>query len=137
MKKLIVLTVFILFSGIVFSQTLQKGSILGVHHLTITLKPDVTMNQFLDFFTKKWIPGVEGNLDGWKAVIVKSFKGEHVNEYGIVWYIESMKHHDKYYNKDGSQTDEMKAAFEKNQPINDELEKLGTWTSTFTDWVVQ
>ena len=137
MKKLIIAAAFILLAGVAFGQTLQKGSLLGVHHMTITLKPDVTMNQFLDLFTKKWIPDVEGNLDGWKGIIVKSNKGEHVNEYGIVWYIESMKHYNKYYNKDGSQTDEMTAALEKNQPINDELEKLGTWTSTFTDWVIQ
>ena len=128
MKKLIIAAAFILLAGVAFGQTLQKGGIIGVNHMTITLKPDVTMNQFLDFFTKKWIPDVEGNLDGWKGIIVKGNKGEHVNEYGIVWYIESMKHYNKYYNKDGSQTDEMTAVFEKNQPINDELEKLGTWT---------
>ena len=31
---------------------------------------------------------------------------------------------------DRSVTDEMAAKFEKAQPINDELEKLGTWTWT-------
>ena len=48
-----------------------------------------------------------------------------------------MEDYDRYYKSDGSVTDEMAAKFEKAQPINDELEKLGTWTSTYTDWVVQ
>jgi hypothetical protein len=94
------------------------------------------MDQYLDFFTNKWIPEMEKNFDGWKGVLVKGNKGGHVNEYGIVWYIESMEHYYKYFNKDGSQTDENEALNEKTQPIIDELEKLGTQTSKFTDWVI-
>ena len=137
MKKLIIATAFILLAGVAFGQHLQKGVIVGVHHLTITPKSGVTMDQYLDFFKNKWIPEFEKHVDGWKGFIVKGNKGEHVNEYGMVWYIESVKDHDKYLNKDGSNTDEFEAAMEKLQPMQDELDKLGTWSSEFTDWVIQ
>lgn len=137
MKKFIVITAFILFAGIGFGQNLQKGVILGVHHMTITLKPDVTMDQFMDVFKNKWIPEVEKHLMGWKGLVVKGNKGEQVNEYGLVWYIESMKDHDKYHKSDGSPNEEMEEIVEKLQPVIDELAKFGTWTSTYTDWVIQ
>jgi hypothetical protein len=105
--------------------------------MTITLKPDVTMDQFLDAVKNKWITEAEKHFDGWKGIIVKGNKGEHMIEYGLVWYIESMKAYNKFFNNDGSQTDEGKAVIEKLQPVEDELEKLGTWTSTYTDWVIQ
>ena len=137
MRKLILTTALVLLAGITFGQTLQKGVILGVHHVTITLKLDVTMDQYLDVVKNKWFTEAEKYMDGWKGFIVKGNKGEHVNEIGMVWYIESMKDFNKIYNNDGSETDEGKAVFEKMQPIWDELEKLGTWTSTYTDWVIQ
>ena len=136
MKKLIIAAALILLAGVTFGQTLHKGSIIGVHHMTITLKADVTMDQFLDVLKNKWIAEAERHLDGWKGIIVKGNKGEHVNEYGLVWYIESVKHYDKYFSDDGP-NDEMEAVFEKTQSAQDELDKLGTWTSTFTDWIIQ
>ena len=84
MRKLFVITALLLFAGIAFGQTLNKGSMIGVHPMTITLESGVTMDQFLDFFTNKWIPEVEKLFDGWKGIIVKGNKGEHVNEYGLV-----------------------------------------------------
>ncbi len=49
MRRLILTTALVLLAGITFGQTLKKGVILGVHHMTITLEPDVTMDQYLDF----------------------------------------------------------------------------------------
>ena len=137
MKRLIIAAAFILLAGVAFGQHLQKGIILGVHHMTITLKPDVTMDQYLDFIKNKVIPEREKHFDGWKLFIVKGNKGEHVNEYGVAYYIESMKDYNEIYNNDGSQTDKGKAGSEKMQPIMDELEKLGTGASTYTDWLIQ
>ena len=137
MRKLIIAAAFILLTGVLFGQTLQKGSLLGVHHMTITLEPDVSIDQFLDHLKKIWIPEVEKHLDGWKGFIVKGNKGEHVNEYGIVWYIESVKDHDKYHKNDGSPNEEMEAIVEKLQPVINGLAKLGSWTSTYTDWIIQ
>ncbi len=83
------------------------------------------------------IPEREKQFDGWKVFIVKGNKGEHVNEIGMVFYIESMKDYNEIYNNDGSQTDKGKAGSEKMQPVMDELRKLGTWTREYTDWLIQ
>ena len=137
MKKIILTAAVVLIVGMSFGQTLKKGVILGVHHMTITLEPDVTMDQYLDFFKNKVIPEREKQFDGWKVFIVKGNKGEHVNEIGMVFYIESMKDYNEIYNNDGSQTDKGKAGSEKMQPVMDELRKLGTWTREYTDWLIQ
>ena len=89
MKKLIFAAALILLAGVAYGQHLQKGVILGVHNVTITLKPDVTMDQYLDAY-KKTLSDSEKMFDGWKGFLVKGNKGENVNEYGLVWYIESV-----------------------------------------------
>ena len=49
MKKLFIIIVYILFAGIAYGQTFQKGSIIGIHEWTITPDSGVTMSQFLEF----------------------------------------------------------------------------------------
>ena len=63
--------------------------------------------------------------------------GENNNSIGILWFFESESDRNKYFNEDGSMSDLGNATFEKLQPIQDELAKLGTWTSKYTDWIVQ
>jgi len=135
MKKLIVSTVFILFSGFTFSQTLEKGNLIGMHVMTINLDQDVTMNQFLDFFSSKLIPEIN-KWEGWKAYLAKGIRGENENSFGIIYVIESEDARNKYYNEDGSMN-ELGISFQKEiQPIFDELNKLGTWNTKYTDWMV-
>ena len=137
MKKLIVVTALILFTGVTFSQTLQKGNLVGMHILTINLDPDVTMNQFLDFFSSKVIPEIEESFPGWKAYLVKGIRGENANSFGLIYVIESEEDRNKYYNEDGSQNELGNSIVEKVQPIMTELNQLGTWTTEYTDWLVQ
>ena len=137
MKKLIVVTALILFTGVTFGQTLQKGNLVGMHILTINLDPDVTMNQFLDFFSSKVIPEIEESFPGWKAYLVKGIRGENANSFGLIYVIESEEDRNKYYNEDGSQNELGNSIVEKVQPILTELNQLGTWTSKYTDWLVQ
>ena len=137
MKKLIVVTALILFTGITFGQTLQKGNLVGMHILTINLDPDVTMNQFLDFFSSKVIPEIEESFPGWKAYLVKGIRGENANSFGLIYVIESEEDRNKYYNEDGSQNELGNSIVEKVQPIMTELNQLGTWTTEYTDWLVQ
>ena len=137
MKKLIVVTALILFTGITFGQTLQKGNLVGMHILTINLDPDVTMNQFLDFFSSKVIPEIEESFPGWKAYLVKGIRGENANSFGLIYVIESEEDRNKYYNEDGSQNELGNSIVEKVQPIMTELNQLGTYTTEYTDWLVQ
>ena len=136
MRKLILTTALVLLAGVTFGQTLQKGGILVVHHMTFTLDPDVTMDQFLDVFINKWITEAEKHLDGWKGFLLKGDRGENENSYAFMFYIESLEARDKYIDSEGQPNDVGNAAMVKMQPVTDELEKWGTWTSTYTDWVI-
>lgn len=137
MKNLILTAALILVFGTTFGQMLQKGNLVGVHHLTVNLDPDVNMNQFKDFYVNKVIPEYEKHITGTKAYLLKGIRGENINSLGIIWIFETEGDRNKYFNEDGSFSDFGNTTFEKLQPIDDELEKLGTWTSKYTDWIVQ
>ena len=133
MKSLLLTVTLILVVGITFGQTLQKGNLVGVHVMTINLDPDVTMNQYLDFYVNKYIPEWEKNFPGIKVSIAKGIRGENKNIFGLIYFADSEEARDKFFNED----ELGKAAYEKLQPVTVELQKLGTYTSTYTDWVIQ
>jgi len=76
MKKLVLLTALILLLGSAFGQGLQKGNIVGVQTLTVTLNQGVTMEQFTDYLIKKCFPEFEKAHQGWKYYLTKGIKGE-------------------------------------------------------------
>ena len=127
----------VLISGFTFGQTLQKGNLIGMHVMTINLDPDVTMNQFLDFFSNKAIPEIEKDFPGWNAYLVKGIRGENENKFGLIYVIDSEDDRNKYYNEDGSNNELGNSIMEKIQPIMTELSQLGTWTTEYTDWLVK
>ena len=138
MKKLILITAALfLVAGTTFGQPFQKGNLVGFHVITVNLSPDVTMEQYQEFFISKVIPEIEKQYSGWKAYSVKGIRGENENSIGVIYVIESEKHRDKYYNEDGSLNELGIATNEKLKPVTEEFEKLGTFTSTYTDWVIQ
>ena len=137
MKKLILTAALILVVGTTFGQTLQKGNLVGFHVITINLDPDVTMNQFIDFFSNKLIPEYEKNFPGVKSYIAKGIRGENENSYVWIMLFESVEDRDKYFNEDGTCNELGNSAMEKLQPIIEEGSKLGTFTTTYTDWVIQ
>jgi len=137
MKKLLVLTALILFSGIVFSQTLQKGNLIGVHVLDVHLNPDVTYNQVHEFTINTLIPEFEKHF-GNKVYSTKGVRGENKYEYGMIYIFESEEARAKYYNDDGSLTELGNSAMEKIRPTLDEFEnKFGDFNFKYTDWIVQ
>jgi hypothetical protein len=136
MKKLVLIAAVILMAGITYGQSLQKGNLVGTHVITVSLKPGVTMEKFIEFFSAKLIPEVEKNYPGWKAYIVKGIRGENNNSFGLIYVIKSEKDRDKYYNADGSASELGKSVTEKLQPVLDEAAKLGTFTTKYTDWVI-
>ena len=137
MKKLVIIGILVLLSGITFGQSLQKGNLVGMHVLTVNLNPDVTMNQFLHFYSSKVIPQVETNFPGWKAYLVKGVRGENENKFGVIYVIDSEDDRNKLFNEDGSANELGNSIMQNIQPIMDESNQLGTWTSVYTDWLVQ
>lgn len=137
MKKLILTAALILVVGTTFGQTFQKGNFVGLHVMTITLNPDATMNQFMDFFANKAGPEFEKNFPGIKTYIAKGIRGENENSFGLFYIADSVEDRDKYWNEDGTLNELGNSAWEKLQPIFEEVNKLGTYTTIYTDWVIQ
>jgi len=137
MKKLAFITVFMLLSGFAFGQNIQKGNLIGTHVMTVTLQPGVTMEKLMDFYKTNVIPEMEKNYSNMKAYQVKGVRGEKMNSFGMILVFKSAQDRDKYYNADGSYSELGESANAKLKPVSDELQKLGSVTSEYTDWIVQ
>ena len=136
MKKLILIAILAFVAGTMYGQNLKKGNFVGFHVLTITLSPNVTMDKYLDFFKNKVIPEDEKSYEC-KSYILNGIRGECKKciGYMIVWPTEAGR--DKFFLSEGGLNELGEAASAKMKPIMDELRKLGTYTSKYTDWVVQ
>jgi hypothetical protein len=136
MKKLILIAMVIFVAVTTYSQTLQKGNFVGYHVLAIDLKQNVTMDQYLDMYKNKLVPALEKNFQG-KWYLIKGFGGECENCYGAIIVWKSEADCNKFWKKEGGLTDLGQTTMDKLKPLIDELEKLGTATSKYTDWIVQ
>lgn len=137
MRKLVFLMSLFLLTGLTFGQTLQKGNLIGAHVTTITLQPGVTMEKFMDFYKSKVMPEYEKNFPGMKAYLVKSLRGENKDSFGGFMVFETEADRNKYFAPDGNYTEAGNAAYAKLKPALDELNKLGTMTTKYNDWLVQ
>jgi hypothetical protein len=139
MKKLILISALILITGFTFGQTLKKGAVLAIRSYNVTLQPNVTMNQFLDFFMNKYIPEFEKSYPGIKLFLLNGDRGEKKYQLGTIWYFESVAIRDKYWPSEISdtQTDIAKAAGEKMKTIGEEAGKyVLNSTEISTDWII-
>jgi hypothetical protein len=137
MKKLILFAAMILMTGLAFGQSLQKGTLIGTHVITITPNSGVTVDKCMEFVKTKLIPEMAKNIPDWKVYLLKGIRGENNNSFGLLYVIKSAQERDKYYNADGSDSELMKSVNAKLKPITDELGKLGTLTTKYTDWIIQ
>ena len=138
MKIKFLTVVFIFLTQISFAQRLKKGTLFGVHTISVELKPGVTMDEFKTFFVSKVIPEYEKHWIGLHGYMMQSFKDS--NSLAIVWQFESVQARNKYFTADGKSNDLEKSNQEKVKPIEKELEKYGTYTVHYKDtddWVVQ
>ncbi len=147
MKTKTILFLFLLMSiGMtqLSAQTIKKGAMIAIKTYVFTLQPDVTMNQFQDFWINKYIPEVEKCYPGLKIFLMKANRGDRKNQFGEIWYLESLQLRDKYWptEADEATSEYAKAAEEKLKPINDEVGKLVLplvlpgITGGSTDWIV-
>ncbi len=140
MKKLVTILIIILFAGTVFGQNLQKGAVVAIRVYTLTLKPDVTMNQCLDFWINKYNPEFEKCYPGLKIFVLGGDRGEKKNQIGELWYFDSVKLRDKYFPSpdDTTSTEFDKAATKRLKPLSDEWSKyVLSGTSVYTDWIIK
>ena len=136
MKKLIIFSALFLFSGITFGQSLQKGGVVAIHEWTLKLKPDITMNQFLDHWEETIVPEMEKLIPEMKALTLKGVRKNNKYEYAALYYYNSLEDLRKYWKEDGSSTEDGAAIMEKFAPLLAELSKFGEFTYTAKDWVI-
>lgn len=136
MKKLILIGAILLVSNFSFGQTLLKGNLVGVHLMSVDLKANVTMDEFKTSFISKVIPEYEKHF-GVKGYLVKGVRGENNNSFGIIWVFNNEQARDRFFNEDGTPNDLGTSTIDKVGVIDKELEKLGTYSTKFTDWVIQ
>jgi len=142
MKKSIIAVAFILLAGAAFSQTLQKGSILAPHVITVDLDPDVTYNQWKDYALTKYIPAYnkhfQGDLEMYYAEVDR---GDDENGISLIWVFKSLEVRDKYFTKEGAATELWSSKIEKiSQDLDDVEIDLGTTSISYghyNDWVIQ
>ncbi len=137
MKKFIIIISLAAIAKFSIAQQLQKGNLIGIITISVTLKPGATMEQFEDFYSSKYIPALEHAFKEFKGSFIKSRRGEHANKYGILWIVKTEQDRDQYFNSDGKLNEVGKAAMAKIADVEKELEKIATTSSVFTDWIVQ
>ena len=137
MKRLIIIAAIILVANCSFGQSLKKGNLVGLHVMTINLASGATMDQFQTYFINNVIPEYEKHFQGAKGYLVKGVRGENNNSMAVIWVFDTEQSRDKYFGADGNPNDLGKSAIEKVSVVDKELDKIGTHTTKFTDWVVQ
>ena len=140
MKKALFTFAFALLCIFSFGQTIQKGSLLGLHVITPTLKEGVTMQDYTNFVTNKFIPAYEKAYPDVKAYLLKSVRGQDSSSIGVVFIFNSEADRNKYWNNDATMTELGKAADAKLSEIGKEFDKYQVPSNTpdkYNDWVVQ
>ena len=136
MKKLMIITALVLFAGVAFGQSFQKGGVVGIHEWSLKLNPDVTMNQFLELWDSEAIPAMKKAIPEMTPYLLKGFGVDNKFEYAGLYYYNSKEDLRKYWKEDGSPTEKGAAAMESYGPLMEEISKLGEFTYTAKDWII-
>lgn len=141
MKKLSLLIVLLIFSWITFSQTLEKGNLIGSHESKIKLHPDISYSQYKEFLLNKLFPKIEEAYKGdAELYLIEGIRGENLNNYGWIFVFKSVEARDKWLDEKGNLKETVRDEFwevlgdlmnEQNKYIITGIE------SDFTDWIVQ
>jgi len=140
MKKIFVLVAQLLFSGITFSQTLEKGNFIGLHVTEIVLQPDVTYNQFKEFLLNKIFPKYEEAFKGdVELYLIEGIRGENEKGDGMIMLMKSSDVRDKWFNENGQLRETLRDEF--NEVLADVMKEQQKYikasSRTYTDWIVQ
>jgi len=125
----------------VSAQTVAKGAVVAIGVYEMTLNPDVSMNQFLDFYNNKYLPEWEKSWPGVKQYLMIGDRGENKNKFGSILIFESVAVRDKYYPEEDGNTmsDAFTTAAEKMKVMDAEFNKyvVSGIRTTYTDWVIK
>ena len=135
MKKLVIITALVLFAGVAFGQTIEKGDVIGIHAWTLKLNPDVTMNQFLELWDNTAVPAFKKAIPEGTPFLLKGIGANNKFEYAGLYYYNSIEDFRKYWKEDGP-TEKGVAVMATYGPLLEEISKLGEFTYTAKDWII-
>jgi hypothetical protein len=137
----VLLMVSLLLSSACWADGLERGNLIGVHIMTVTLNPNATMEEFKSFYVREVIPEYEKNWPGLQGYFLKSFFADSQNQFAIIWLFKTVADRNRNFDANGRANELERAALQKVKPIEDKLKKLyGTYTVKYAhedDWVVQ
>jgi hypothetical protein len=136
MRKLLIITAFLLFAGLTFGQTLEKGGVLSLHHNQVTLAAGVTIDQYIDFYVDNIVPEMLKVFPGIEYKVLKGIGVNNQHEYGLLYYTESLEVFRTYWNDDGTPTEKGAAAMGTLQPLIEKLNALGETIQVPGDWLI-
>jgi|TARA_B110000503_G_scaffold103527_1_gene154551 hypothetical protein len=135
MKKIALVLIISISSLFGFGQSLEKGNLMGLHVLDITLNDGVTSQQFEDYYINTVIPNYDKAYPGAKIYLADGFVGEYKGSLSMIWVFESTAVRNAYF---GSNANELsQETQDKLKSVDDGLALLGSWTSKFTDWSIR
>lgn len=137
MKKVLFISALALTCILSFGQTIQKGSLIGVH--IVVLKEGVKMQDYADFCKAKWIPAFEKAYPGAKAYLLKSARGIDSGSMGVIMMFKSEADRNKYWTTTGNMTPAGVAANKKMADAIGKDEKFEDFSAPdqYNDWLVQ
>ena len=102
MRKVVLATAFLLFTGIAFCQALKKDAVLLFDiDSEVELKPGVSMSEYLDFLLTTVKPEMDKAWPGTKYIVMQGEReGEKANSIIRIWSFESAEVRDKYLTSD-------------------------------------
>ena len=121
MKRFAIFAAVLLFTGMAFGQCLQKGNLVGVHHLLLTPKTGYTLNQVAKFYVNEYCPAYEKAFPGIDAYFSMANRGEFVGECGLIFICESEDIRNKYWPAKDEPSLEAEAGYEKMEKVWDKL----------------
>lgn len=138
--KISILTSLLLFFTLnLFSQSLQRDNLVGLHVIEVTLNDGVNMEEFQNFFINELIPEYEKHFIGLKGYLIQSVNGEYKDKFGLIWLFATQPTRDYYFNDDGTPNEYELESLARVKPKEDELkERFGSYKVNYMDdWVVQ
>jgi hypothetical protein len=99
------------------------GGILVFDTYIVTLRPGVTMDQYVDFLKSKYASEYDKNFPGSKMIIVSPDFWMKKNQYSFFFNFESLKEWYRYYPNGTEMSAEAKAAWEKMKSVKQEESK--------------
>lgn len=139
MKKLILVAVIILGTGVTFGQTLKKGMVVAFSSYELILKDNVTLDQFIKFSREKYIPALEKLLPGQKMYLLTGDRGENKFRYGELLVFDDVATRNKYYPKEEDTTTApaIKAVLPQLTAISAEGNNYVKYAKrVYTDWII-